>query len=303
MDRAFMVNSPGAGYYNECAQAYRTGCAAGLAQHLTDSHCHVYADAIAPRAIRAIDGFYEGLPVTPQDGTLGTLLARGIKHGVSRFVIHSVATKPDQVSAINAYFGSLKKAAKDTGDGRELIALGTMHPEAENAEKDFQELLSFGLQGVKLHPDIQQFRADDPKAMRIYEMCEAAGLPVLVHTGDFRFDLSNPNRIAPVLKRFPDLKLIGAHLGGWSVWEEALRLLADFPNYLVDTSSSFYWLNPEQAVSAIRAYGAERVMFGTDYPMWPVEPELEYLRRLDLDPDELEDICWRSCERVYAETR
>ena len=40
-----------------------------------------------------------------------------------------------------------------------------------------------------------------------------------MHTGDYRYDNSNPNRVLPVLKAYPKLTLIGAHFGGWSVWE------------------------------------------------------------------------------------
>ena len=81
--------------------------------------------------------------------------------------------------------------------------------------------ISLGLKGVKLHPDFQNFEADSPCAMSIFELCAEAGLPVLVHTGDYRFDYSNPNRIANVLRAFPKLKFVGAHFGGWSVWDEA----------------------------------------------------------------------------------
>ncbi|MBR0514646.1 MAG: amidohydrolase family protein [Clostridia bacterium] len=59
---------------------------------------------------------------------------------------------------------------------------------------------------------------------RIFALCEAAGLPVLVHTGDQRFDCSNPNRIVNVLRTFPKLKFVGAHFGGWSMWDDAANL-------------------------------------------------------------------------------
>ena len=113
-----------------------------------------------------------------------------------------------------------------------FTGLGTLHPDSEQPEQDFRELAELGLRGVKLHPDFQQFEADSDRAMRIYELCAEAGLPVLVHTGDHRFDYSNPNRIAHVLRAFPNLKLIAAHLGGWSIWDEAVSLLPDYPNLM-----------------------------------------------------------------------
>ena len=264
-------------------------------EKIYDSHCHIYPDMLAPRAVASIDRFYEGLPVKSQDGTVSTLIQTGREQGISHYIVHSVATRPQQVSHINHFISVSVTSSRGSFTG-----LGTLHPLSEYPEEDFRELLSLGLSGVKLHPDLQKFRADDPAAMRIYELCEAHGLPVLLHTGDRRFDYSNPSRIVPILRRFPKLKLIGAHLGGWSVWEEAAGRLSDFPNFAVDTSSSFFWLKPEKVLELIRTYGSERVMFGTDYPMWMQKPELDYLKGLDLLQEEYENICWKTCSRMYG---
>ncbi|MBQ1490695.1 MAG: amidohydrolase [Blautia sp.] len=264
-------------------------------KRIIDAHCHIYPNKLGPRAVESVDSFYGGLPTGHHDGTTGTLLSSGEKNGISHFIVHSVATRPEQVSRINAF---LAESMKNSG-GR-FTALGTMHPLAADLTKDMDELQALGLKGVKIHPDIQQFRLDDEFIFPIFEMCEKRGLPVLVHTGDYRYDYSNPSRVVPVLKTFPKLKFIGAHFGGWSVWEEACRKLAGYENLWVDTCSSFYWLRPEKAREIIRAYGASRVMFGTDYPFWFQDWEIEYLKGLDLTEDELEDIFWRTCTKLFG---
>ena len=48
-----------------------------------------------------------------------------------------------------------------------------------------------------------------------------------------------------VLEAFPKLKFVGPHLGGWSVWEEAAKVLPKYDNIIVDTSSSLYELDPD----------------------------------------------------------
>ena len=106
-------------------------------------------------------------------------------------------------------------------------------------------------------------------------------------------------RIARILRAFPRLKLIGAHLGGWSVWDEAARVLPDYPNLVVDSSSSFYMLSPDRAKDILRAYGSKRVMFGTDYPMWRPGPDIDRLLKLDLTDAEYEDIFWRTCAGLF----
>lgn len=51
-------------------------------------------------------------------------------------------------------------------------------------------------------------------------------------------------------------------------------MLAGRPNVWVDTSSSLYALEPEEAARIIRRYGTDRAFFGTDYPMWDPEEEM-----------------------------
>ncbi|MBQ5317308.1 MAG: amidohydrolase [Oscillospiraceae bacterium] len=263
-------------------------------KHIVDAHCHIYPDAIASRAVSGIDTFYDGLPGEHYDGTMSTLLHSGGRAGIDHFIIFSVATKPTQVKSINEYLADC--AARSSG---RFTPLGAMHLDSEDMEADLAHLMELGLRGVKMHPDVQDFVIDEPRAMKLYEMCEDKGLPIYVHTGDYRYDRSNPNRTVNVLKAFPKLKFIGPHFGGWSVWEDALRLLPDFPNIMVDTSSSFYLMKKDFAREIIRAYGSERVMYGTDYPMWPQRDELDFLASLDLTEKEYEDIGWRTCAKLF----
>ncbi len=261
---------------------------------IIDSHCHIYPTKIALKAVEAVEDFYEQLPGEQYNGTVETLKASSAGSGVTHCIVHSVATKPEQVSSINRFLAR----SMEESEGH-FIALGTMHPETEDLKRDMDELEALGLHGVKIHPDIQRFESDSPKAMAIFAECAERGLPILVHTGDHRYDFSNPNRIIPVLKAFPDLKFIGAHFGGWSIWEEATEALSEYPNVWVDTSSSLHWLKPETAVRLIRAYGSKRVMFGTDYPLWHQTPEIEYLKKLPLTEEEQDDIFWRTCADLY----
>jgi predicted TIM-barrel fold metal-dependent hydrolase len=97
---------------------------------------------------------------------------------------------------------------------------------------------------------------------------------------------------------FPNLKIIGAHFGGWSVWEEATEKLSKHKNFYVDTCSSFYALSRETARRIIDSYGYEKVIFGTDFPMWKQESELEYLFSLGLSKEELEDILYNNIIKV-----
>ena len=176
-----------------------------------DAHCHIFPDKIAARAVRGTDDFYGEHSVG--DGTVNGLIQDGVAAGIDRFIVQSVATTPHQVRSINRFIAESAAAHPDR-----LTGLGALHPRSEDIAGDVEDILSLGLHGVKMHPDIQGFAADDPGYLEIYKQCEKAGLPVLLHTGDRRYDMSNPNRILPLLEKYPDLTFIGAHFGGWSIW-------------------------------------------------------------------------------------
>ena len=84
------------------------------------------------------------------------------------------------------------------------------------------------------------------------------------------------------------------------MWEEATAKLAGTPNLYVDISSSLYDLTPETALELIHAYGADRVLWGTDYPMWEAENEMEYFNRIDLTEKERSQILWENASRILG---
>ena len=94
--------------------------------------------------------------------------------------------------------------------------------------------------------------------------------------------------------------VIGAHFAGWSVWEEATQKLAGTPNLYVDLSSSLYALSSEDAKKFIYAYGVDKVLWGTDYPMWEAESEMEMFRKIGLSPEEENKILYENSAKVLG---
>lgn len=256
-----------------------------------DAHCHIYPEKIAAKAVGGTDRFY-GV-TSEHDGLVSSLLSCGERAGIDRFLVHSVATTPRQVRSINDFI-----AAEVAAHPERLFGFGTLHPESEDLAGDVAHLRERGLRGVKLHPDIQAFKLDDYRCLKIYELCEQYGLPLLIHTGDDRYDYSNPNRLLPILRIYTGITVIGAHFGGYSIWEEAAEQLAGTPNLYVDCSSSFHWIGADTAQRLIRTYGADRVLFGSDFPMWDPKKELDFLLSLGLTDDEYRMILAENAEKV-----
>lgn len=261
---------------------------------IIDTHAHIYPDKIALKAAKSIGDFYE-IPMS-LDGTVSRLLEQGKAAGISRFLVHSVAVTWERARAINDFL-----AQEVAAHPAEFIGFGTLHPDHPEAEQELDRILSLGLRGVKLHPDFQHFCLDDPNAIRLFEAMAERGLPLLVHTGDKRYPYSEPQRMARALDRVPGLTAICAHLGGWSVWTDAWHELAGRENVYVDCSSSLYAMQPDDAALVIRKYGADRVFFGTDYPMWTAREELDRFMALPLTDEEREMILHLNFERFIGE--
>lgn len=257
---------------------------------IIDTHAHIFPEKLAASSVRGIGRFY-GSPCQG-DGTLAGLLRGGAAAGIARFVVHSVAVTPGMVRHINEFILAAHAAHPDR-----IIPFAALHPDAPGLPERVAEIIAGGFLGVKLHPDMQRFRIDEPRALHMLRLLEGR-LPVLIHAGDSRYDRSGPARILRLREALPDLTLICAHLGGWSEWERAAALLPGRRKLYVDTSSSLHALEPTRAAEIIRAYGVENVFFGTDYPLWTPEEELEKFRRLPLTDAERELILGNNAERV-----
>ena len=256
-----------------------------------DAHCHIYPEKIAKLAISHTDNFYS--VESFNKGTLDDLLISSEKAGIDKCIIQSVATTPKQVQSINRFISENVNLYKD-----KFVGLGTIHPRSTDIEGDIEHLIELGLKGIKIHPDIQGFKLDDDGYMQAYKICEKKGLSVLMHTGDSRYDNSNPNRLIPVLEKFKGLKVIGAHFGGWSIYEDASKQLCSYENLYVDCSSAFYYLSKDASKEIIHRYGVDKVLFGSDYPMWDAGEELSYFFSLNLTKEENEKILSKNLKKL-----
>lgn len=275
-----------------------------------DAHCHIYPEKIAARAVASTDEFYD--THAHGQGTVHDLVAVGGAAGCDGFVVQSVASTPHHVGSINRFIAEAVSTAEAEGFGGMLTGLGTLHPDLPDLRGAVEEILSYGLHGVKLHPDMQKFHIDDPKAYPMYALCEEYALPILMHMGDPRFDYSHPDRLYRVLSDFPNLTVVGAHMGGWSNWDYACDKLAGLPNLYVDTSSSMATpakeygihphvtsLSPARAAALIRRWGTDKVLFGTDYPMWSQADDLTVFFEMGLSEEENRAILSENAKRVF----
>ncbi len=159
------------------------------------------------------------------------------------------------------------------------IAFASIDPtRGPEAVREARRLVSSGaVRGLKLHPPMQQFFANDPIAYPLYEVFAEARLPVLFHTGHsgigtnmpggggVRLKYGNPMPIDDVAVDFPDLPIIMAHPSfPWQ--DEAISICLHKPSVYIDLSG---W-SPKYFSPTLVQYAntllKHKVLFGSDYP-------------------------------------
>ena len=256
---------------------------------IIDIHTHIYPDAIARKATDSIRDFYQ-LEGGGMDGSVQMLRARGAEAGISTYVVLPVSNSPRRVRHINEFLLEQSKKHED------FIGFGTLHADMEGLMEETEWILQNGLHGIKMHPDSQQFNIDDERLFPVYEHLQDR-IPVMLHMGDLRYNFSHPVRLKRVLELFPHLQVIAAHFGGYSMYHTARELLWD-TDCIFDVSSSLMFMEEGVAEKYINSYGAERMAYGTDYPLWDPVQEVERFSRLKLTDDEFEQIFHRTAERI-----
>ena len=259
---------------------------------VADVHVHIYPDKVAQKASDSVGEFYH-ITMEENEGSVGRLTSRIEQTDICRCVVHSVAVRPGTVESINNFI------AQTCVEHPELVGFMTLHQDTEDVEREIDRACSLGLKGIKLHPDTQQVNLDDERLMRVYEIAERRGLPLILHCGDYRYDYSHPRRLKRVLNEFPQLIVDAAHFGGWSIQDLALEFLEDERCFL-DMSSSMKFLGTRRTRELVEAYGYDRILFGSDFPMWTPGHELEIFRSLGFPTAALERMCWHNAERFLG---
>ena len=257
--------------------------------YFIDFHCHVYPDAIASKAADSVREFYH-LGDGSMDGRVETLLDYGTKAGVEKFVILPVALRPSRTRHINDFI--IQQVAQEP----RFYGYGTIHAGMENICGEVEYIMEKGLRGLKMHPDSQIFAIDDPRLFPVYDMVQDK-LPIIFHMGDRRYDYSHPARLRKVLELFPKLRVIAAHFGGYTMYEVAAQEL-EGKDCFFDVSSSLMFMEEGVAEKYINHYGAERFVYGSDFPMWNPVKEMERFLKLKLTDSQFEQIAHITAEQI-----
>jgi len=185
----------------------------------------------------------------------------------------------DEHAPTNEEIGEIAAEHQDA-----IIPFGSVHPlRGKGGAVIARRLIeTYGMRGFKFHPSVQEFYPNDRAAYPIYEVLAEHGLPALFHTGQngvgsgtkggggIRLKYSNPMHLDDVAVDFPEMPIVMAHPSfPWQ--DEALAIAVHKAQVYIDLSgwSPKYW--PAQLVQYANTLLREKVLFGTDFPLFTPE--------------------------------
>ena len=131
-----------------------------------------------------------------------------------------------------------------------------------------------GFSGIKINPAVEQFAAENPAFDPIYDLAVQLNIPVQIHCDRPSHFTAKPQRILKLAKRFPKLRICAIHTYTF----DAIEILSQAENVYIELSE----VSKGRLINeAVRYFGEDRVIFGSDYPFGDPNSILAMLNEID----------------------
>ena len=258
-----------------------------------DFHTHAFPDQIASFAIPALEK--EGNIKAYLNGTISALLASMDRCGIEQSVVCSIATRPEQFTPILEWSKAIRC--------ERIVPFPSLHPADPLLLEHLQRIHAEGFKGIKMHSYYQDYFLDDSSLDMLYATLLELDMILVIHAGyDIAFPRirrADPQRILEVCHRFPGLKLIATHLGGWDEWNDVRRLLTGEPIYM-EISFALDFLDQVRLREILLAHPPEYLLFGTDSPWTDQATTLKMLAKLGLPQVLVDKITGANARRLLS---
>lgn len=157
---------------------------------------------------------------------------------------------------------------------------------------------------VRVTPLVEQLELNHRLYYPVYATCEELGLPVSINVGipgpQVRSRCQDPVLLEDVLIDFPELTVIGAHMG--HPYEALLiQYMLKWPQlYLMTSAYLATYMDPALVRFMDSSRGRGRVWFASDHPVLPAKKALDAARELPLSDEGMAEFLGASAQRVLA---
>lgn len=177
-----------------------------------------------------------------------------------------------------------------------LVYLNPLEGREESLRKVERYVDQLGFRGVKLNPLRHAYVADDLCLDPVMEAARLRGLPVFIHSGHPPYSL--PWSIALLAERFPAVRTVMIHMGhGHGVYiDAAIKMAKRYPNLYLEMSGMPMGVKIRQAYEEV---GADRILFGTDFPFHHPSVEIQKVLTCGLDEEAQESVFYRNARNLF----
>lgn len=152
-----------------------------------------------------------------------------------------------------------------------------------------------GMRGIKIYPPYTRLPLNAPEWEPIFSFANERGVPVLCHTG-----AGLPLTFVGLAQKYPRIPWILGHAGGNREGrDEAIRASREAPNLFLEICSSHRGLGSIEQL--VRGAGADRVLYGSDTPLFSPAPQLGRVLTADLTAEEKRLVVGGNALRILGE--
>ena len=246
-----------------------------------DFHLHpgydFHADALTPQA------FVDGLRA----------------HGVTR-AAGSAIHKGDTNRALADYAEILPRLNREAYEMQlqfpDFFSAG-IHIHPDFVALSCAEIEHYAEKGVRLVGELVPYLMGwrdfaDRRLWEILEVADAHGMVLSFHPN------KRPADMLAMIEQFPHLRIVVAHLDGYGLFDFALEAMSNHENVYFDISA--HGTRAGMLAEAIARVGADRILFGTDYPGYSPAPFIESVLRAKITDDEKEKIFFGNAAQLLG---
>ncbi|MCP3900835.1 MAG: amidohydrolase family protein [Desulfobacteraceae bacterium] len=182
-----------------------------------------------------------------------------------------------------------------TKNKKHLFTAGTLHPKLKNIEKELKKLSENNIKAIKLCSFSQSFKLDSKETFTLFSKIQNFNRTenysffiildtfTLAHNyfGTSPENTTTPELITIVVKKFPKLNFIAAHMAGLKASFQIIKKhILKYDNLFLDTSNATHTLSIDEFVGLLKIHGPEKIIFGTDWPWFDFKKEHEIVDSL-----------------------
>lgn len=223
------------------------------------------------------------------------LIANCERYGINKIIVSGIARQYPNEAEIEQHNNDIVRFRKERPDLVEgYVYVNPRHANAEDVLRRGVE--EDGMVGLKLW--IASY-CDDPLVYPLVERCIRLDVPILLHAFHKAVnqltDETTGVHVASLADRYPEAKLIMAHLGGNAY--HGIKAIRDKPNVWTDFSGSLF--GREDIDYAVSQLGSDRVLFGSDMPGCSFITNYAQVQEADLTPRQREDIYSNNAVKLF----